>query len=147
MLTERKTKMEIVRKMKNKTAAETVKTLDQIQRQYSKYFPDLFKTITVDNGVEFSDPKGIEKNKRTSVYYCHPYSSWERGQNENANRLIRRFVPKGTSIHKYTHEQIAHVERWMNCYPRQMLDWQRPIDLFKKELKALNIPLPDCMDY
>ena len=63
-----------------------------IERKFwERLFRDVFKTITVDNGVEFSDAEGLEKSRRnkkirTKVYYCHPYSSCERGSNENANR-------------------------------------------------------------
>lgn len=136
VMTEKKTKMELVRKMKSKTAAETVRVLDEIRAEFGSNFPRVFRTITCDNGVEFSDFRGIEKDE-TKLFYCHPYSSWERGQNENANKLIRRFVPKGKSINNYTDEQIAYVERWMNNYPRQVLGWARPIDLFHKELASL----------
>lgn len=142
VLTERKTKMEIVRKMSNKTARETVRVLDQLQRAWHGHFKDVFKTITCDNGCEFADAKGIEKGGRTQVYYCHPYSSWERGQNENANRLVRRFIPKGQSMTRLTHKQVRYVENWMNHYPRQRLGWQRPIDLFRAELDLLQIPPP-----
>lgn len=136
VLTEKKTKMEFVRKMQAKTASETVRVLGEIRQELGEYFPRIFKTITCDNGTEFSDFQGIE-NGEVELYYCHPYSSWERGQNENANKLVRRFVPKGDSINNYTEEQIAYVERWMNHYPRQMLGWECPIDLFYKELATI----------
>ena len=142
VLTERKTKMEIVRKMSSKTARETVRALDQLQRAFRGHFKDVFKTITCDNGCEFADVKGIEKGGRTQVYFCHPYSSWERGQNENANRLVRRFIPKGQSMSKLTHKQTRYVQNWMNHYPRQRLGWKCPIDLFRLELDLLQIPLP-----
>ena len=62
-----------------------------------------FKTITVDNGREFMDVEGMERSRRnkkprTSIYYCHPYSSYERGSNENQNKLVRRHIPKGTNF-------------------------------------------------
>ena len=63
----------------------------------------------------------MTKGKRTKVYYAHPYSAWERGSNENANKLIRRFVPKGTDIGRLTHKEIKRIERWMNDYPRAIL--------------------------
>ena len=85
--------------------------------------------------------KGIEKNNRTTLYYCHPYSSWERPQNERANRLIRRFIPKGKSINDYSDDEIKRIQNWMNHYPRASLGWQRPIDVFTKELKSIGL---DC---
>ena len=64
------------------------------------------------------------EEKRTKIYYCHPYSSWERGSNENANRLIRRFIPKGADIGRFTHEMIKFIEDWINNYPRRIFDYK-----------------------
>ncbi|MDE7283262.1 MAG: IS30 family transposase, partial [Lachnospiraceae bacterium] len=82
--------------------------------------------ITCDNGVEFLDYENFErsfctKKKRTTVYYCHPYSSWERGTNENINRMIRRFFPKGIDFDTVTDKQVQVVEDWINNYPRKIL--------------------------
>ena len=95
----------------------------------SARFRKTFKTITVDNGGELMDTVGIEKScktkgSRTTIYYCHPYSSWKRGSNENANSLIRRFIPKGTPIENYTDKQILKIEQWINNYPRKILGYQ-----------------------
>ncbi len=85
----------------------------------------VFKTIACDNGCENLDHMGMEqsttKGKRTKVYYAHPYSAWESGSNENANKLIRRFVPKGTDIGQLIHRGIKRIERWVNEYPRAIL--------------------------
>lgn len=130
VLTERKTLQEIVRKMKNKSEYCLVKELDKIERKLgSKKFRETFKTITCDNGSENLDYKGIErsaitKGKRTKLYYAHPYSAWERGSNENANKLIRRFIPKGSDIGKFSHEKIKMIEHWINNYPRRIFDGQ-----------------------
>lgn len=128
VLTERKTRQEIIRKIKNKSQYCVVKELDKIERKMgAKKFCKTFKTITCDNGCENLDFEGIErsvltKQKRTTVYYAHPYSAWERGSNENANKLIRRFVPKGSDIAKFSHERIKMIELWMNNYPRRILN-------------------------
>ena len=115
VLTERATRQEIIMKMKGKTAVETVRCLNRLERRYGTKFQQIFQTITVDNGAEFMDTEGMEKScfgkkPRTQIYYCHPYSSWERGSNENANSLIRRFIPKGEPISKYTEKQIQQIE-------------------------------------
>ena len=99
----------------------------------------LFKSITVDNGCEFQDFEGIEaahrrKGKRTIVFFCHPYSAFERGSNENMNRLIRRFFPKGTSFDTVKPEEVRAAERWVNNYPRKLLGWKSAAMLFEKEL-------------
>ena len=126
VLTERKTRQEIIRKIASKSQYCIVKELDKIERKLgSKKFRETFKTITCDNGCENLDFEGIERSavtklKRTKVYYAHPYSSWERGSNENANKLIRRFVPKGSDIGKFSPERIKMIEHWMNNYPRKI---------------------------
>lgn len=135
VLTERLTRYEIIRKLREKTTAEVVRCLDQIERQLGARFRQVFQTITVDNGSEFMDTSGLErscrrKGSRTNVYYCHPYSSWERGSNENANGIIRRFIPKGTPIEQYSSQQIARIQQWINCYPRQVLGYQNAQNLF-----------------
>ena len=129
VLSERMTREEIVIKMKNKKASSVVHALDMLERKLgSKIFRQKFQTITCDNGVEFMDADGIEKSRyakgnRTTLYYCHPYSAWERGTNENINRMIRRFFPKGTDFDLVTEKDIAMVETWINNYPRKIFGW------------------------
>ena len=66
----------------------------------------------------------IKKGKRTSVYYAHPYNSGERGSNENNNRLIRRWIPKGTDIGLLSREFIKKVQDWINNYPRKIFEYR-----------------------
>ena len=126
VLTERLTRQEIIRKMPDKTQSSVKKTLDRLERKHGKAFQNKFKTITVDNGMEFLNSKETEASvvrqgeQRTKIYYAHPYSSWERGSNENANKLIRRFIPKGTDISKFKNKEIQRIEHWMNNYPRRI---------------------------
>ena len=116
-----------------------VKAINSLERRFGKLFYKLFKSITVDNGCEFQDFEGIEaahrrKGKRTIVFFCHPYSAFERGSNENMNRLIRRFFPKGTSFDTVKPEEVRAAERWVNNYPRKLLGWKSAAMLFEKEL-------------
>jgi len=130
VLTERSSRQEIIRKMPNKTQVSVKQELDKLEREYGKKFSEYFKTITVDNGPEFLNSTELEKSvfdvekKRFKLYYAHPYSSWERGSNENANRLIRRFIPKGTDIRKLTERDIERIEQWMNNYPRRIFGYR-----------------------
>lgn len=141
VLTERKTREEIIRKMKSKSQYCVVKELDKIERKLgSKKFRETFKTITCDNGCENLDFEGIErsifvKQKRTTVYYAHPYSAWERGSNENANKLIRRFIPKGVDIGEFSHERIKMIEHWINNYPRRIFGGMSS-NMLKSQLKV-----------
>jgi len=127
VLTERKSLSEIIRKMSGKSQNCVINELDKIERQLgSEKFRETFKTLTCDNGCEFLDHEGIEQSavtdgKRVSVYYAHPYSAWERGSNENANKLIRRFIPKGADIGEFSPERIQLIEHWINNYPRRRL--------------------------
>ena len=130
VLTERKYREQIIIKMSNQKQTSVIKALDKLEKQYKKRFKGKFKTITVDNGVEFLDYKSMERSiknideERTKIYYCHPYSSWERGSNENANRLIRRFIPKGADIERFTNKMIKFIEDWINNYPRRIFDYK-----------------------
>ena len=99
------------------------------ERKYGKRFYIKFKTITFDNGAEFMDYEGMEKSclkkgNRTKIYYAHPYCSGERGTNENNNRMIRRWIPKGTLIDDISKEFIKQIENWINNYPRAMFDYK-----------------------
>lgn len=138
-LTERKTRQEIIIKLPSKKAEEVAKALDALEKVYKKEFSNKFKTITFDNGGEFRNWKILEKSydnrkksPRTQVYYAHPYRSGERGSNENANRLIRRFIPKGTDITLITEEFIKKVENWINNYPRAMFKYKSTNQILEK---------------
>jgi IS30 family transposase len=82
--------------------------------------------------------KRKRRKQRTRIFYAHPYSSWERGSNENANRIIRRFVAKGRDIARFTRQKILEIETWINNYPRRILDFMTPNELFMNELKAIS---------
>lgn len=126
VLTERMTREQILLKAKDKRTPSIVHALDKLERRYgSAAFREAFQTLTCDNGTEFLDQEGIErsrltKKQRTTLYYCHPYSAYERGTNENANRLIRRFFPKGTDFGKVTQKQVQFVQDFINNYPRKL---------------------------
>ncbi len=143
VLSERLTRREIIIKMPDKTAASVVKALNTLERKYGRRFKKIFKSITVDNGSEFQDCDGMEasifgkgRQKRTTIYYCHPYSAYERGTNENINKMIRRFLPKGTDFRKVTVAYIQRVEDWINNYPREILGFETSGDLFNRHLAA-----------
>lgn len=128
VLSERCSRKELIFKMKEKSQHEVIKALNRLERKHGGRFKKLFQTITVDNGTEFLDYDGIEKSlfskkKRTQVYFAHSYSSWERGTNENINKMIRRFIPKGADISLYSEEDIKRIETWINNYPRRILGY------------------------
>ena len=142
VLTERKTRDEIIFKLNDQTAASVVEALDRLERKWGDMFPKVFRSITVDNGVEFSDYEGMERSvlgegKRTYLFYCHPYSSWERGSNENQNRLIRRHIPKGEDFDEKQDADIEYIEDWINNYPRGIFDFKTSKELFDEEVEKV----------
>ncbi len=135
VLTERLTRQGIFILLPDHTSNSVVRAINGLERRFGKDFYQLFKSITVDNGCEFSDFAGIEKScrrkgKRTKVYYCHPYAPHERGSNENMNKLIRRFFPKGFNFDTAQISEVHRAESWINNYPRQILGWKSAEVLF-----------------
>lgn len=142
VLTERKTRKEIIRLMPDKTAKSVIAALDRLERRLGTVmFRKIFQSITIDNGSEFSDCEGIERScisgkKRTKAYYCHPYSSYERGSNENQNKLIRRFYPKGYDFSKTSAAAIAALEGWVNNYPRKIFGYSTAEKQYKQHFEC-----------
>lgn len=143
VLTERKTRDEIIVKLPDQKAASVVEDIDRLERKWGDMFTKVFRSITVDNGVEFSDYEGLERSvlhegeKRTFAFYCHPYSSWERGSNENNNRLIRRHIPKGEDFDEKQDRDIEYIENWINNYPRGIFGFKTSAQLFEEEIRKL----------
>ena len=145
VLTERVTRYEIAIRVPDHSAASVVSALDRLERRVgTRKFRQVFQSITVDNGSEFSDCWGMERSwrknhrPRTHIYYCHPYSSYERGSNEKQNQMIRWHFPKGTSFDHISQQRIDKAIDWMNNYPRLLLDWYTSAELFEVFLASLN---------
>ena len=135
VLTERLSRNEIKILLNDGRSESVVKALDSLEYKYGELFPRVFQSITVDNGSEFSNAKAMEQScsragKRTKIYYCHPYSSWERGSNENQNKLIRRHFPKGTDVSKISSGDVERVEKWLNNYPRRIFGYRSAASVF-----------------
>ena len=143
VLTERLSRKELIFKMPGKNKENVVNVLNDLELRCGDNFKRIFKTITCDNGVEFADSYGIEHSvngeKRVDLYYCHPYSSCERGSNENQNKMIRRHFPKGFNFTKTTRTEIARVENWINSYPRKMFHGYSSNDIFDLCLRTVGI--------
>lgn len=142
VLTERLTRQEIAIKLPDGTTESVVRALDGLERKYGKLFPVIFRTITVDNGSEFADCEGMErsrkgKGKRTEIYYCHPYTSCERGSNENQNKMLRRRFPKGTDFRKVSAGAVVAAVEWLNNYPREIFGFSTSAERFNEALVAL----------
>lgn len=125
VLTERKTNLELVVSLSSRTASAVREQFDRWEKQLGfNRFRTIFKSITCDNGGENLDTEGLErsiitKGRRTIIYYAHPYSAYERGSNEVANVLIRRFIPKKAAANDFKKSEVKKVQTWMNDYPRK----------------------------
>ncbi|HEW3250773.1 TPA: IS30 family transposase [Streptococcus pneumoniae] len=120
VLTDRKSRHQIIRLIPNKSAEVVNQALKLILKQHK------ILSITADNGTEFN--RLFDVFSEEHIYYAHPYASWERGTNENHNRLIRRWLPKGTK--KMTPKEVAFIEKWINNYPKKYLDYKSPREDF-----------------
>ena len=89
------------------------------------------KTITFDNGIEFSDWSSLEEKSKMVIYFCYPYHSWERGTNENTNGLIRQYFPKGYDFNLITKEELPYVVKKLNDRPRKRLKFKTPKQVFR----------------
>ena len=131
-LTERKTRMTLLKKV-NDRKAETVK---QAIIDLLRPFVDQTLTITCDNGKEFTEHIAIAQALNANVYFAHPQAAWERGSNENANGLIRQYFPKGTDFAYLTDRDIERVMLRLNHRPRKCLGFSSPDMVFFQEMKV-----------
>lgn len=125
-LVERKTLYTVIARLTGKRvdllAEAAVKVMKPNQRR--------LHTLTLDNGLEFAQHEQIAKQLKVKIYFAHPYSSWERGINENTNGLIRQYFPKGTDFNLVSDKDIAHVMERLNNRPRRTRGCRTPNELF-----------------
>lgn len=131
---ERKTRKYWAIRIPKRDSGSVMRAFETLRLKYGKHWNDIFKTITTDNGFEFSLLSNLENLSETLVYFTHPYSSYEKGSVERHNGLIRRFIPKKQRIDGYSIEQILWVENWCNTLPRKLLNYRTPDEVFKDEL-------------
>jgi len=142
-IVDRKSRYAFILKIPDKTQKSVLNGLRKLENRIgAKRFREIFKTLTFDNGSEFLDWESIERSsktktiKRTTVYFADPFSSWQRGSNENFNRMVRKFIPKGADIGNYTDKEIRQIEEWINNYPRRILDYKSAKEVFEEELSG-----------
>lgn len=130
-LLEKKTRYYIAIRIPGKTSEAVLEAMKSLRKEYGDRFDQVFKTIAVDNGSEFADFSRVEQGCGTKVYFTHPYSSWERPQNERHNGMFRAYVPKGASIEDYSEEDILYASDELNGRPRRALGYDTPEELFE----------------
>jgi IS30 family transposase len=131
-LVERKTRFVHIVKLKNRKSATVT---NAFKKPLNKMNITLRKTMTYDNGMEMANHKWFTQQTSMKVYFAHPYSSWERGTNENTNGLIRRFFPKCTDFNKVSVQQLKIVQDKLNNRPRKVLGFYTPNEMIKRELE------------
>lgn len=142
-LLERMTKKYIVVEMKEHTNECIKKAIDSLEEKYGSKLKKIFKSMTTDNGHEFLNYDKIEiskfneNEKRTVVYYADPYSSWQKGMNENCNGILRRFIPKGTDLNKVSSDKLEKILNKINGKPRKILGFISADKRFKEEIEKI----------
>ena len=131
-IVERKSRYTIIIKLKSRKSDEVAKMFSKKLNQLQQIFK---KTMTYDNGIEMAKHQNITKLTGIKIYFAHPYSSWERGTNENTNGLIRRYLPKGTDFNKIDEKMLDDIQQKLNNRPRKIIRYKTPLEIMRAELK------------
>ena len=123
-LVERVTGATMIGRLRCRKVADVNRRVIEMVQAYRQ----LFLTITVDNGPEFHGYKEIEQATGVTIYFANPYASWERGTNENTNRLIRQYIPKRTSMKRLTQERCNQIATALNNRPRKRHGFRTPLE-------------------
>ena len=126
-------------KIPKKEQIEIVKKLDELELLLGKDFYILFRKLIPDNGGEFLDYEHIERSidglsKRTSLFYTHPYASYEKPHVENNHKLVRYLIEKGYDISKLSADDVLNILNRVNNYPRKRFNFKSPLEMVEKEL-------------
>lgn len=129
-LNERKSRFTLIAKLKDRRAPTVRRAF---VRKLKPVKESLRKTLTYDNGTEMAQHKRLSRQTGMTVFFAHPYSSWERGTNENTNGLIRRYFPKGTDFRTVSEQQLMEVQNKLNGRPRKVLGFLTPAEALALE--------------
>ena len=127
-IVERKSGLLLIGKLTDRTAASLNARVARLMRRHG----GPFETVTADNGTEFHDYRRIEGRTGVTFYFARPYHSWERGSNENANGLIRQYLPKGMSLSGLSQHHCNAIARKLNARPRKRLGFKTPLECFNE---------------
>ena len=132
-LDDRKSKLRLAAPLSGKQAEPVKSWITKLLEPFS----DLVKTITFDNGREFTKHQDIANNLDCKTYFAKPYHSWERGQNENANGLLRQYFPKSMKLMDISVKKVFDAIDKLNSRPRKCLGYKTPYEVFE-ELTGIN---------
>ena len=133
-LVERQSRYVMLAKLSSRHTETVVNALIKHSKKLPK---ELYKSLTWDRGHELADHKRFTMETDIDVYFCDPQSPWQRGTNENTNRLLRQYLPKGTDLSKYTQSQLNKIARELNERPRKTLDYETPAMRLSKSVAAI----------
>jgi IS30 family transposase len=128
-LVERHSRYVMLAKVPNR---ETQTVINALIKQARKLPDELYKSLTWDRGKELADHQRFTMETKIAVYFCDPQSPWQRGSNENTNRLLRQYFPHGTDLTSYSQAHLNSVARELNERPRKTLDFQTPAERFNE---------------
>lgn len=111
---------------------DTQTVVNTLIKQVRKLPDELYKSLTWDRGKELADHKRFTMETDIDVYFCDPHSPWQRGSNENTNRLLRQYFPKGTDLSPFSQAHLNKVARQLNERPRKTLDFESPAERFRE---------------
>ncbi|SIS41244.1 IS30 family transposase [Neptunomonas antarctica] len=131
-LAERKSRLYLVQRVDSKHSDVVTQAIIDMLTPYK----ESVHTITFDNGGEFAGHEKIAKSLEAEMYFAHPYSSWERGLNENFNGLLRQYIPKGTDLRGVSDEYVRQVQTRINLRPRKCLGFKQPQKIFDELCQA-----------
>lgn len=140
-IVERKLKYTILNKLMRKTADLSTAAFTSSLKDY------YVESLTVDNGSENKDHIKISKELNAKVYFCHPYHSWEKGTNENTNGLVRRYLPRGTSLENITQDDLDDIAFELNNRPRKSLQYSTPLEMLELEYSKLPLSVNVALNY
>lgn len=136
-LVERKSSFTLIGRLTRKTANQVRDAATDLLKPMA----ELVHTLTVDNGKEFAAHQEIARMLKANIYFAHPYSSWERGLNENTNGLIRQYFPKKHDFASITDDEITEAEHRLNHRPRKKLGFKTPYEVLFKTSTLLTVAL------
>ena len=122
-------------KVKNK---DTESVVSALINQSKKLPRELYKSLTWDRGKELADHQRFSMTTNIDVYFCDPQCPWQRGSNENTNRLLRQYLPKGSDLSQHSQTQLNKVARQLNERPRKTLDYETPADRFNSCVASIH---------